>query len=172
MRFRYRAGFTLVELLVVIAIIGILVGLLLPAVQAAREAARRMQCSNNVKQHALSMLNYESAYKKFPAGNTGWYPTNLGAERQGGTNGGLADGYYNGMLSWAIAVLPFQEANAIYQQYNFGSSGNLVGRCVNRAFSVIFRHERNNDKTLPRIARIGSKLEGEFGRLSTGEQVG
>jgi hypothetical protein len=53
-----------------------------------------------------------------------------------------------------------------------GSSGNLVGRCVNRAFSVIFRHERNNDKTLPRIARIGSKLEGEFGRLSTGEQVG
>ena len=53
-----------------------------------------------------------------------------------------------------------------------GSSGNLVGRCMNRAFSVIFRHERNNDKTLPRIARVGSKLEGEFGRLSTGEQVG
>ena len=53
-----------------------------------------------------------------------------------------------------------------------GSSGNLVGRCVNRAFSVIFRHERNNDKPLPLIARIGSKLEGEFGRLSTGEQVG
>jgi hypothetical protein len=55
---------------------------------------------------------------------------------------------------------------------NRGSSGNLVGRCVNRAFSVIFRHERNNDKTLSFIARIGSKLEGEFGRLSTGEQVG
>ena len=50
-----------------------------------------------------------------------------------------------------------------------GSSGNLVGRCVNWAFSVIFRHERNNDKTLSLIARIGSKLEGEFGRLSTGE---
>jgi hypothetical protein len=55
---------------------------------------------------------------------------------------------------------------------NYGSSGNLVGRCVNRAFSVIFRHERNNDKPLSRIARIGSKLEGDFGRLSTGEQVG
>ena len=59
-------GFTLVELLVVIAIIGILVGLLLPAVQAAREAARRMQCSNNVKQLALAFHNYESAHKRFP----------------------------------------------------------------------------------------------------------
>ena len=61
-----HSGFTLVELLVVIAIIGVLVGLLLPAVQAAREAARRMSCSNNIKQVALAMHNYESAYKKLP----------------------------------------------------------------------------------------------------------
>lgn len=97
-----RSGFTLVELLVVIAIIGILVGLLLPAVQAAREAARRMQCSNNLKQLGLAAHNYESAHKKFPY-------------RQGGTSEN-AD-----RLSGFIAILPFIEGG---NQFGEIAAGN------------------------------------------------
>jgi prepilin-type N-terminal cleavage/methylation domain-containing protein/prepilin-type processing-associated H-X9-DG protein len=84
-------GFTLVELLVVIAIIGILVGLLLPAVQAAREAARRMQCTNNLKQLALASLNFESTYKGLP----------MGAEFGVGT-------------AWSALILPYIEQTNSY----------------------------------------------------------
>lgn len=89
------AGFTLVELLVVIAIIGILVGLLLPAVNAAREAARRMSCSNNMKQIGLAILNYESTHQKFPAGLT-WV--------QGGST-------IQPSCTGFVAILPFLEAS-------------------------------------------------------------
>ncbi|MCA9268882.1 MAG: DUF1559 domain-containing protein [Planctomycetales bacterium] len=71
MRFSAAAGFTLVELLVVIAIIGILVSLLLPAVQSARESARRLQCTNNLKQVALAMAAYETNFKRYPPGRAG-----------------------------------------------------------------------------------------------------
>jgi len=107
-----RRGFTLVELLVVIAIIGILVSLLLPAVQAAREAARRMQCSNNLKQLALSCHNYHDTFKQFPAGNIATNLQSVGADRVSGVaeNNG---GFYNGMWGWPVAILPFIEGGAL-----------------------------------------------------------
>ena len=102
-----RRGFTLVELLVVIAIIGILVGLLLPAVQAAREAARRMQCSNNLKQLALSLHNYESAFKRYPAAGRGYgMPTNAPRGNMIMNSNGL------------VSLLPFLEQTNIYNRFN------------------------------------------------------
>ncbi|MCA9193223.1 MAG: DUF1559 domain-containing protein [Planctomycetales bacterium] len=109
-----KLGFTLVELLVVIAIIGILVGLLLPAVQAAREAARRMQCSNNLKQLGLGALNYESAFKKFPPNHVWARPvTNLLP-----TGNGVPDLVNVECWGWHVLLMPFIEQNALYQQLN------------------------------------------------------
>ncbi|MEM6468802.1 MAG: DUF1559 domain-containing protein [Planctomycetota bacterium] len=111
-RRRNDRGFTLVELLVVIAIIGILVGLLLPAVQAAREAARRMSCSNNFKQIGLALHNYHSAYKQFPMQSGGTY--HLGSNgNPGGTN--LTDNN-RFRLSWLVGLTPFMEQQAVWEQ--------------------------------------------------------
>ena len=99
-RWRGKSGFTLVELLVVIAIIGILIALLLPAVQAAREAARRAQCGNNLKQIGLALHNYHSAFNLLPPGT-------------------LPKEDWSWGLSWWSFVLPYVEQTAGYQQMTF-----------------------------------------------------
>jgi len=92
-----RAGLALVELLVVIAIVGTIVALLLPAVQAAREAARRLQCANNVKQLGLAILSYHSSHSSLPPG---------ASSRSG--------------LAWTASVLPQLEQQALSTRVNFG----------------------------------------------------
>ena len=94
-------GFTLVELLVVIAIIGVLVSLLLPAVQSAREAARRMSCSNNLKQYGLAIHNYHDANRVFPPGGMG-------------RNGGQLP-----RLTWQVRILPYMEQGSVYDRVDF-----------------------------------------------------
>jgi len=108
--FQARKAFTLVELLVVIAIIGVMVGLLLPAVQAAREAARRMQCSNNLKQISLALHNYHSSYNKLP----------YSASPQTGGVGTRQRG-----ASWFIRIFPYIEQNAAYDQLIFAGDFSL-----------------------------------------------
>ncbi len=99
-----RRGFTLIELLVVIAIIAILIALLLPAVQQAREAARRSQCKNNLKQLGLALHNYHEAFGSFPPGQIRGY------------SGGIE--YGNG-ASWGAMILPYMDQAPLYNQLNF-----------------------------------------------------
>lgn len=100
-------GFTLVELLVVIAIIGILIALLLPAVQAAREAARRMQCTNNLKQMGIALHTYHDATKTFPPG----YITNTVSTPAASEFGDLPPGW-----GWGTLILPYAEQTSLYDQ--------------------------------------------------------
>lgn len=102
-------AFTLVELLVVITIIGILISLLLPAVQAAREAARRLQCKNNLKQLSLGMLNHEAQIGFFPT--DGFFSSGVGAWWIGTSDGGFAENQCGG---WFYNTLPFIEQQAVH----------------------------------------------------------
>lgn len=102
-----KRGFTLVELLVVIAIIGVLIALLLPAVQQAREAARRMQCSNNLKQMGLAIHNYHDVHQEFPPAGFGETYGDSGWARQ---------------ASWFVRVMPLMEQKAAYDAANVPDS--------------------------------------------------
>jgi prepilin-type N-terminal cleavage/methylation domain-containing protein len=111
MKVKYRIGFTLVELLVVIAIIGILIALLLPAVQAAREAARRSECSNHLKQIGVAFHNHHDVYKFFPTG--GRHGNDLvtftGDDGSGSPESGLGQG-----AGWMYQILPFMEQGNVH----------------------------------------------------------
>jgi prepilin-type N-terminal cleavage/methylation domain-containing protein len=139
MKSRSKVGFTLVELLVVIAIIGILIALLLPAVQAAREAARRSQCTNNLKQLGIGIHNYHDTYKCFPPGKI--------------TPGACCS--TQSYTNWAIAILPFVEQKPMFDQYDH----NQVNEHANNAFvreQPLEVHQCPSDENANKLERPAS----------------
>lgn len=163
---RKSAGFTLVELLVVIAIIGVLVGLLLPAVQAAREAARRMQCSNNLKQIGLALHNYHDAHKQFcpgivqqaadpdyvPAGN------NLISNTES--------------WAWGAFLLPYIEQGNLYEQAGVGR-GDLLQRYVTTlALTPIATYRCPSDNGPPVRTNAAAGFTIRFGQWATSNYKG
>jgi len=176
MRHRLRSGFTLVELLVVIAIIGILVGLLLPAVQAAREAARRMSCSNNMKQLGLAFHMYHDTYKRLPAGANQQYTP---------ATGNIQNNNWYGYSALTM-ILPYVEQQSLYNQLKWNShhyDGNVIAPAtvsplaVSRTKLAMFLCP--SDKDAPYGAEIGQSNYGVclgsnigYGLGNTGEANG
>ena len=138
-------GFTLVELLVVIAIVGTLIGLLLPAVQAARESARRTQCTNNLKQMGLAYQAHHAAHGFFPSGGWSWRfpPTYLG--------GSVALGAQQ-RAGWGFQILPYVEANQIVE------AGPV--QAVGTALSLFFCPSRRGPQTIQRPDKFTPPLTG------------
>ena len=126
-----RRAFTLIELLVVIAIIAVLIALLLPAVQQAREAARRTQCRNNLHQMGLALHNYHDTHSTFPPGY-------------------VQNGYNSApFTSWLTMILPFMDESSLYNAYNFNQVYNMAGNTtVTRSMLNQYRCPSDSDMTM------------------------
>ncbi len=167
-----RRAFTLVELLVVIAIIGVLVALLLPAVQAAREAARRTQCQNGVKQLGLALQNYHDSKKEFPAGST----VEL---TQQGPNLAVVnpERNLNHMRNWVVDLLPYIEQQTLYDAFDFSipiaggdeTSQNYIARGTSLP-TMLCPSDSGNNTTL--FAGRGSREGGNWARGNYGANGG
>ena len=157
-----RRAFTLVELLVVIAIIGILVALLLPAVQSARESARRMQCTNNLKQIGLALHNYHDTQGQFPPGQYNYVATQC-------------NGCFFNRACWFQAIMPFNEEPALYElllQYTKSSGFTYMTYAVNgdpNSLSVPGRNSRTSwvmcpsDPVNPKTETVAGNQQGFHG---------
>jgi prepilin-type N-terminal cleavage/methylation domain-containing protein len=139
-----RSGFTLVELLVVIAIIGILVGLLLPAVQAAREAARRMQCSNNLKQLGLATHNFHDAYKRFPPGSLSF------------TDRGPPNSINPPHVAWNSAIFSHQNMGTLFFILPYVEQVNVYNNCTAAINTNVDRYPLTTDSSSPPNPPIAS----------------
>jgi prepilin-type N-terminal cleavage/methylation domain-containing protein/prepilin-type processing-associated H-X9-DG protein len=158
MRVYRRRGFTLIELLVVIAIIAVLIALLLPAVQAAREAARRIQCTNNLKQLGLALHNYNDSHNQFPMGGIGRQTSN---GQYAGNNTGANAEYRQ---SFIPTLLPFLELGTLYNAYNANQQSFLpVNSTVTQ--SVIAVYVCPSDPNAPVLFNNGSQQDykGNYG---------
>ncbi len=169
-------GFTLIELLVVIAIISVLIGLLLPAVQAAREAARRSQCVNNLKQIGIALHNYQGAIGSFPPGYSSHW------KRDGGDEGTAEDDIGHGW-GWASMILPYVEQPAVFNAINFGLTmtfpDNLTAQTI-RFNSYLCPSDSikqlipvRNEENTETVYTVGSgNYVGMFGTGEVGEAPG